>query len=67
MYIADTLSRAFISNEETQPAFHDFENINMVETLAVSADRLKDITEEPAKDKTLQRFEKTIKEGYSRI
>ena len=64
MYIADTLSRAFLRTEKSEQAFSDFENVNMVNHVPVSADRMKEIKKETEKDETLQILAKTIKEGW---
>ena len=63
MFIADTLSRAFLDNEnETECA--DLENTDVVNHINISVDRLKDIRDETAKDSVLQTLEEVIVSGW---
>ena len=62
MYLADTLSRAYLPNilEISNVAEH----INMMQFLAITRDRLKQIQLETVKDSTLQQLKATIMEGW---
>ena len=62
MYIADTLSRAFITSEKAYDNI-GFESINIINQEPMSSDRLKDIREETANDNTLQELETVIRSG----
>ena len=54
MYLADTLSRAYIPSSENNQG--DIETVNMVQFLLIRDERLKKLKEETRLDKTLQKL-----------
>ena len=64
MFIADTLSRAFLENETETDSVH-LENINIVNLIPISADRLNETREETVKDDILQNPNKVKRSGWS--
>jgi hypothetical protein len=65
MYLADTLSRAFPSNLEEVNLQQEFEQINMVNYLPISNDRLSQIRQETLRDETLQLLMDVILKGWT--
>ncbi len=60
MYIADTLSRAYLSapnqvDEEEQEFIRAVENVNMTKHLSISPERLQEFQEKTRDDATLQK------------
>lgn len=64
MYLADTLSRAFLRNNQRSEAEEEVESIHVVDYLAISKQQLEEIQKETLKDPTLQVVKKTILEGW---
>ena len=62
MYLADTLSRAFINN--TPQDSHDFEEVNVVTFLPIREERLEQIRKETEQDESLQILKRTILNGW---
>ena len=62
LLLADTLSRAYLPN--TCEASDEAEHINMIQSLPITKDRLKQIQTETEKDTTLQQLKATIMEGW---
>ena len=62
LLLADTLSRAYLPN--TSEASDEAESINMIQSLPITKDRLKQIQFETEKDTTLQQLKATIMEGW---
>ena len=62
MYLADTLSRAFIHS--TPQHTQDFEEVNVVNFLPIREERLDQIRNETAQDESLQLLKKTILSGW---
>jgi len=62
MYIADTLSRAFLPNEKNQQV--DLEQVHMVKYLLVTKHRLGEIRQATDSDETLQQLMLIIKHGW---
>ena len=69
MYIADTLSRAYLSapnhvSEEEQEFIRAVENVKMTKHLSISPERLQEIQEKTRDDETLQDLKKNIENGW---
>ena len=66
LYLADTLSRAHLSNckSEEETLDLEYQAISMISSLAVSDDKLREIKEETKKDGTMQTLVKFINEGW---
>ncbi len=65
LYLADTLSRAHLSNCKSEEILDlDYHAISMISTLPVSDDKLREIKEETRKDGTMQTLVKIITEGW---
>lgn len=65
MWIADTLSRAYLPETTTAGSVaHETENINMVQYLHISEDRLNAIRSATKEDNTLQTLIKAIQNGW---
>lgn len=62
MYLADTLSRAYITSSENTQG--DFELVNMVSFLLIREERLGKLKEETEKDDTLQTLKTVITRGW---
>ena len=62
MYLADTLSRAYVASSENNQG--DLEAINMVQFLLIREERLKKLKEETKRDKTLQKLTMTAVNGW---
>ena len=62
LLLADTLSRAYLPN--ACEASDEAEHINMIQSLPITKDRLKQIQTETEKDTTLQQLKATIMEGW---
>ena len=58
LHLADTLSRYYLPN--TSEASDEAEHINMIQSLTVTKDRLKQIQIETEKDTALQQLKATI-------
>ena len=61
MYIADTLSRAFLPN--TDNAQGEFEHINAVKLLPMTDERLEEMRTSSHDDEVLQQLKKVIQTG----
>ena len=69
MYIADTLSRAYLTapnqvSEEEQEFTRAVENVKMTKDLSISPERLQEIKEKTRDDVTLQDLKKNIENGW---
>ena len=69
MYIADTLSRAYLSapnqvSEEEQEFIRAVENVKMTKHLSISPECLQEIQEKTRDDETLQDLKKNIENGW---
>ena len=64
MYLADTLSRAYLPNSEQSPTEKEVESIHMLEDLAVSQKTLALIRTETLQDENLQAVKRLILEGW---
>ena len=62
MYLADTLSRAFLSS--TENAEGEFERINAVKYLPVTDERLEELKKHTQEDEVLQQLRQTIQTGW---
>lgn len=65
MYLADTLSRAYLSTEENPQA--EFERINMAKFLPVSHEKLQDIQRHTESDESLQQLKDIILRGWPEV
>lgn len=63
MHIADTLSRAYPSDTGTDKQ-DDIVDVNVIQHISVSPERVKEIQLHTAKDETLQALRKAIVEGW---
>jgi uncharacterized protein YnzC (UPF0291/DUF896 family) len=63
MHIADTLSRAYLPDYENSQQ-NDIVDVNVVQHISVSPDRIKEIQHHTAMDETLQELRKVIVEGW---
>ena len=71
MYIADTLSRAYLSapnqiSVEEQEFIRAVENVKMTKYLSISPERLQEIQEKTREDATLQDLKKSVENGWPR-
>ena len=64
MHLADTLSRAFPSSNEDASPQEEFEQINMVNYLPITNDRLSQIRENTSCDEALQLLKEVILKGW---
>ena len=64
MYLADTLSRAFLKNTIQSKAEEEAETIHATDFLPISEPKLREIQAETAQDDTLQQLKKTIISGW---
>ena len=64
MYLADTLSRAFLKNTIQSKAEGEAETIHATDFLPISEPQLREIQAETARDDTLQQLKKTIISGW---
>ena len=66
LYLADTLSRAHLSNckSEEETLDLDYQAISMISTLPVSDDQLKEIKEETKNDEIMLTLVKIINQGW---
>ncbi|XP_030849528.1 uncharacterized protein K02A2.6-like [Strongylocentrotus purpuratus] len=64
MYLADTLSRAYLPNSEQSPTEKEVESIHMLEDIAVSQKTLALIRIETQQDESLQAVKGLILEGW---
>ena len=64
MYLADTLSRAFLKNTIQSKAEEEAETIHATDFLPLSEPQLREIQAEAAQDDTLQQLKKTIISGW---
>ena len=64
MYLADTLSRAFLRSSIRSKAEEEAETIHATDFLPISEPQLKEIQAETAQDDTLQQLKKTIISGW---
>ena len=65
MYLADTLSRAYLKNEARSPVEQEVETIHMMDFLPISEPQLREIQEATQCDPTLQALKKVILDGWS--
>lgn len=63
MYIADTLSRAYLESEQSD-LDSEFDHVNMVQSLPISNERLSQIRSETALDDNLQTLKEVIITGW---
>ena len=68
MYVADSLSRAFIKAESSCGAAKDVEVMvhSLVNNLLVSTDKMGELKEATRTDETLQQLKFTIRRGWPR-
>ena len=64
MFVADTLSRAYISDHQQSDVEKEVESIHTVNHLAISQERLAEIQKETLNDPSLQRLKETIIIGW---
>ena len=64
MFVADTLSRAYISDPQQSDVEKEVESIHIVNHLAISQERLVEIQMETLNDPSLQRLKETIVKGW---
>ena len=64
MYLADTLSRAYLKNEARSPVEQEVETIHMMDFLPISEPQLREIQEATQCDPTLQALKKVIFDGW---
>ena len=64
MYLADTLSRAFLKNTIQSKAEEEAETVHATDFLPISEPQLREIPAETARDDTLQQLKKTIISGW---
>ena len=64
MYLADTLSRAFLKNTVQSKVEEETESIHAIDFLPISEPQLKEIQVETAKEDTLQQLKQTIITGW---
>lgn len=64
MYLADTLSRAFLTDEAQLPSAQELESVNMVVFLPIGDKRLQQIQQETQKDEQLQKLRQTVLGGW---
>ena len=64
MYLADTLSRAFLKSTTQSKAEEEAETIHATDFLPISEPQLREIQAETAQDDTLQQLKKTIISGW---
>jgi hypothetical protein len=62
MYLADTLSRAYLNSSENTQG--EFEHVNMVRFLSIGDERLSKLKEETEKDDNLQKLKTVIMRGW---
>ena len=65
MYLADTLSRAYINSSQNNQ--EDFESVNMVQFLLIREERLSKLKHETKTDKTLQKLASIVADGWSEV
>ena len=65
MYLADTLSRAFVKNTIQSKGEEETETIHAADFLPISELQLREIQAQTARDDTLQPLKKTIISGWS--
>ena len=61
--IVDTLSRAFITDDTTDPILEEFE-INVLKTLPISEEKLKQLQDQTEEDPVLQDLKHTVEKGW---
>ena len=64
MYLADTLSRAFLKNTIQSKAEEETKTIHATDFLPISEPQRREIQAETARDDTLQQLKKTIISGW---
>ena len=64
MYLADTLSRAFLKNTIQSKVEEETETIHATDFLPISDPQLREIQAETARDDILQQLKKTIISGW---
>ncbi|VDI51087.1 Hypothetical predicted protein [Mytilus galloprovincialis] len=67
MYLADTLSRAYLKDTHTESESEEIEAINMIKDLAISEERLKEIQQNTETDTQLQKLKHVIQSGWPDI
>ncbi|CAG2226647.1 unnamed protein product [Mytilus edulis] len=67
MYLADTLSRAYLKDTHTESESEEIEAINMIKDLAISEERLKEIQQHTETDTQLQKLKHVIQSGWPDI
>ena len=63
LFIADTLSRAYLPEEASDICSEEFE-VNVIHTLPISESKLEIFKEETAKDPSLQELKLTVENGW---
>ena len=64
MELADTLSRAYLSDDQDLGSHKDIENVNMVDYLPISEALIRDIQRHTETDESLQVLKRTIVSGW---
>jgi hypothetical protein len=64
MYYADTLSRAYVEDRETETVSEEIQAINMIKDLAITEQRLKEIQQHTESDTQLQTLKHVIQSGW---
>ena len=64
MFVAGTLSRAYISDHQQSDVEKEVESIHTVNHLAISQEQLAEIQKETLNDPSLQRLKETIIKGW---
>jgi hypothetical protein len=64
MYLADTLSRAYLSGHTPNKFESELESVNMMKNMPISEPRLKDIQRHTAGDETLCLLKQVIQQGW---
>ncbi|CAG2213699.1 unnamed protein product [Mytilus edulis] len=65
MYLADTLSRAYLKEtSDTSNTTDKIESINMIDELPISEERISELTEHTTKDQQMQELKEVIQEGW---
>ena len=64
MYLADTLSRAYLPLDKQEVDTTEFESINAVDDMPISGERIKELQEHTEADETLQEVRETIQHGW---
>ncbi|XP_063446850.1 uncharacterized protein K02A2.6-like [Mytilus trossulus] len=65
MYLADTLSRAYLKEtSDSSNTTDEIESINMIDELPISEERISELQEHTRKDQQMQELKEVIQEGW---